>query len=374
MPGDPGVMPSSAVPLVVIPEPVNRQRPRFDQSVRELWAQAEASLGALLDMIGRSGGTPVDKHFRFAVESLGTLGRRLAALAPVEGAEQLPPPVPVHSDYFRVRHTALTPEQQAAQAVVNTFRTLADLRLTMLEINDVLAELTSMAALLELLRPEPDPAAGVPAERANGRVTEQSWFEPTGDWLDRWFLVHHFYFLLNVHTADELRRACELVEAGDDAAATRALTSAATLIRGFTAAMIHSGALPARYYQEVIRPTMAPPFVRINLTGVMQLEHRRYRAAVDELLRVLPEPYADMYVSRPQLAAARDEVLEADLLDLERHVTLAAVLVGNDRSLVQPGKIAQNATSMLREMRHLRATKYCPLMQFGDQWLNRMPR
>ncbi|MEV7230528.1 hypothetical protein AB0M79_26430 [Polymorphospora sp. NPDC051019] len=413
--------PSGGVPLLVVGYPVQWERARFDASTRAVWASAEASLGMLMDAMQRGGNsTEVARRFEFAVDSTAALAARLDAIAPVEEPWRLPPPVPVHSDYFRVRHTPLTPHQQAAQTAVAVFRTLADLRLTMLEINDVLAEVASMSLLFRLLRPAsaggtngstPDgppvdvPAGPPPTQPAapngsagtatpNGTAAgtaapdgtaadmaapdnlaeSAAAYRPDGDWMDRWFLVHHYYFVLNVYAAALIHRAVEHTRAGADGPAAAALADAAVLIRGFTAAMIHSGAMPAKYYQDVVRPTMSPPYVPINLTGVMQIEHRRYRAAVEELITAVPEPYADLMLTRPELADARDEVLEADLLDLERHITLAAVLVGGERSLVQPGTTTQNATSTLRKMRHMRAANYCPLMQFGDRWLTRMSR
>ncbi|MFV2086262.1 hypothetical protein [Micromonospora sp. LOL_021] len=357
-----------AVPLLVLPTDPADGPPRLDQSTCDLWARAEAGLQELLVVLESSGGAQVDKRFDRTQELMDALGRQLAASAGYPNAKALPPPVQVHSDYFRVRHAPLSAEQQAAQAIANVYRTLADLRYARLEINDVLAELASMRTVLERLRPQASEVAQV------ATASNEAWFVPTGDWLDRWFLVHHFYFLLNVHAKDELRAAARAATQGSSREAATRLSLAASYIRGFTAAMIHSGAMPARYYREVVRPTMAPPFVEISLSGVMQVEHRRYRAALDEVLQALPQPFAQLSATDRLLAAARDEVLEADLLDLERHVTIAAVLVDGDRSLVQPGTTAQNSTSTLRKMRHLRAARYCPLMQFGDQWISRTIR
>ncbi|MEV0391706.1 hypothetical protein [Polymorphospora rubra] len=393
-PADPA--PLDGVPLLVVGYPVEWERARFDAATRAMWASAEASLGMLMDAMQRGGNsTEVARRFEFAVDSTAALAARLDSIAGVDDPWQLPPPVPVHSDYFRVRHTPLTPRQQAAQTAVAVFRTLADLRLTMLEINDVLAEVASMSLLFRLLRPAStagtngsaadgppfDVPAGAPPNGTAvsdgptaGEGGTATPYRPDGDWMDRWFLVHHYYFVLNVYAAALIHRAVEQARAGADGPAAAALADAAVLIRGFTAAMIHSGAMPAKYYQDVVRPTMSPPHVSINLTGVMQIEHRRYRAAVEKLITAVPEPYADLMLTRPELADARDEVLEADLLDLERHITLAAVLVGGERSLVQPGTTTQNATSTLRKMRHMRAANYCPLMQFGDRWLTRMSR
>jgi hypothetical protein len=351
----------SSVPFVVLAWPMTGGTPVLTAQAVRLWADAEEAVDDLLGVLGattdRAG---VDKVFLHATDRLGLLGRRLAATVEVPAAATLPPPVRVHSDYFRIRHAGLTPEQHAAQAVTVIFRAVADLRFGMLEVNDVIAELTGVRLLLRTLRP-------IAGDQPGSTGPEPQWFEPDGDWMDRWLLVHHFYFLLNLHAAAELHRAADLVDT-DPAGAAGTLDRAGVLIGAFTASMLHSGAMPSAYYEQAVRPTMSPPRVKINLTGVMQPEHRIYRASLKRLLTVLGAPYADLAAADPVLAAARDEVLGADLLDLERHIAVAAVLVGSGRSLVQKAA-AGNAISTLREMRHLRALAYRDLLRSGERWL-----
>ncbi|MEU4620097.1 hypothetical protein AB0G04_08945 [Actinoplanes sp. NPDC023801] len=350
----------SSVPYVVLAWPISGDTPVFAAETVRLWTDAEDAVDELVRVLGGTDRAGVDKAFLHATERLGLLGRRLAATVAVPATGTLPPPVRVHSDYFRIRHAELSPEQHAAQAVTVLHRTVADLRYGMLEVNDVIAELTGARLVLRTLRP----AAGA---RSDDAGPEPEWFEPDGDWMDRWLLVHHCYFLLNLHAAAELHRAADLATT-DPAGAAAALSRAAVLISAFTASMLHSGAMPAAYYEETIRPTMSPPRVPINLTGVMQPEHRIYRAALKRLLAVLDAPYAELAGAEPALAAARDDVLNADLLDIERHITVAAVLVGSGRSLVQKAA-AGSAVSTLREMRHLRAVAYRDLLQSGERWL-----
>lgn len=353
--GDPG----AGVPMVVLPHPPRTAPYRLSAPLCERWTDARQALSTLLDRI--EAGLPLDKPIRVAADSTRALASAMIAAVACPAPHELPPPVRVHSDYFRVRHAPLTPAQQLTQAAVMIHRSVVDLRLTMLDLNDVLAEVRGMVVVLDLLRPEPGGAAAIP-------VTGPALWEPTGDWLDRWFLAHHLYFLFNVYAAAELKRATTEVVTGSEDAAGTTLARAAELVRAFTAGMLHSGAMTARYYLEVVRPTMSPPHVPVNLTGVMQLEHRRYRAALNQLLAALPEPHDALHARHPELAATRDELLEADLVDMERHVIVAAVLVGGERSLVQPGTTTQNATSTLRKMRHMRAASYRDMMRFGDTW------
>ncbi|MEU2613190.1 hypothetical protein ABZ570_16645 [Micromonospora sp. NPDC007271] len=351
----------SAVPYVVLAWPIRSAAPRFGPSACQLWAEAEEGLAALRDTLATTGdGERVSKGFLHATERLGSLSRRLQAVAGVADVAALPPPVRVHSDYFRIRHAELTPEQHAAQVAAVLHRTVADLRFGMLDINDVRAELAGALLILAALRPAPTATDDRPR-------MEPEWFDPDGDWMDRWLLVHHCYFLFNLHAAAELDRAARAVR-DEPAVAVEALNRAAVLVHAFTAAMLHSAAMPSEYYEEMVRPTMAPPRVAINLTGAMQPEHRIYRSALRRLLAVLDAPYPDLASANPALAAARDGLLGADLLDLERHVSVAAVLVGSGQSLMQRSA-AGNAIGTLREMRHIRALAYRDLLEFGECWL-----
>jgi hypothetical protein len=171
-----------------------------------------------------------------------------------------------------------------------------------------------------------------------------------------------------VQATTHLHEALRALERGATARAARYLSAAAGHVRGFTAAMMHSAALPARYYTERVRHTMAPPAAPMNLTGRLQPEHKTYRAALDVLLDALPQPYAELAEGYPELAAARTALLDADLIDIERHVCVAGALVGGDHSLVQPDGGEENAVAILRLMRHLRAARYCPLVPFGDRF------
>ncbi|WP_159053093.1 hypothetical protein [Streptomyces regalis] len=98
----------------------------------------------------------------------------------------------------------------------------------------------------------------------------------------------------------------------------------------------------------------------------MHVEYRAYRKSIDEVLEVLPDPMEDLALREPELAFAREALLEADLIEAERHVSLVEPVVGSARSLVQPPATMDNAVSVLRFMRHMRAARIAPLVRFGD--------
>ena len=116
----------------------------------------------------------------------------------------------------------------------------------------------------------------------------------------------------------------------------------------------------------VVRPTMVPTVVPVPLSGKMHVEYQLYRARVDELLEVLPDPVNDLALPEPELAFAREELLEADLIEAERHVCLVEPVVGNARSLIQAPRSSENAVAVLRRMRHRRAAQFQPFLRFAD--------
>jgi hypothetical protein len=296
-------------------------------------------------------------------EATGPAVRQAAALAaaaavPVMDTSPLKPIVPNH-EYFGVRTAAVDDAYLVSEVTTVIARTLADLRRASLEPNDRAAQVRSMVLILKGLIP-------ADGEQASAAVPGPAPYFPGGGELARWVVTHHFYFVLNLAAADAVSRAVTALEEAERDAALAALEEAAILVRGFTAAMIHSGNMSAPCYDAMVRPTMAPPAVPVALTGRTQPEHRAFRKAMRALVRVSADPFAKLAANDPELAVARDLLLEADLQDIERHIIVTASLVGDDHSIVQGEDSAESAIAVLRTMRHARAVTYRELMRFGD--------
>jgi len=138
------------------------------------------------------------------------------------------------------------------------------------------------------------------------------------------------------------------------------LATVTTYVPGFAPApapapaRAHAAALPSDFYNLVVRPTVVP----VPLSGKMHVEYQLYRERANELLDVLPNPINELALPEPELAFARGELLQADLIEAER--------VGNARSLIQPPRTSENAGAVLRRMRHRRAAQLERLLRFGD--------
>jgi hypothetical protein len=291
----------------------------------------------------------------------------MQALAPVRREVEKNPErsaLAVHT-YFGVVPVRLSPEQHASEAVGIIFRLIADLAFALLDVNEALTEVECAMALLRAFL-GPYPSAREPRARGTAPPVVEPCYCPQGDPLERWAFAHHAYFLFNIYAEAEIQHALQALEEGNEGGASIRLNVATMYIRGFSATMMHSGAVSAAFYREVIRPTMRPPAAPILLTGSMQPEHAAYRATLKTFLQKVPESFGDLALRSLELALARDACLEADLIDIERHVCVAHALVGDEHSLVQHVEAPINAVSALRGMYQARLRQYAPMMRFGE--------
>lgn len=283
-----------------------------------------------------------------------------ARVAPMD-TSVLEPIVPNH-DYFGVRTAGIDDAYRVSEISTIIARTLADLRGARIDLNDQAAEVRAMALILKNL----DPKDGTPAANESHSPAEVTALRVGRDELTRWVITHHFYFVLNLAAARAVTRAVAALADADRDTAVAAFRDASVLVRGFTAAMMHSGDMSAPCYDAKVRPTMYPPAVPAALTGRTQPEHKAFRKAMRKLVATETEPFAKVAAGDPELALARDGLFEADLHDIERHVVVTAALVGDDQSIIQVDEAAESAIAILRTMRHTRAMSYRPLMRFGD--------
>jgi hypothetical protein len=289
---------------------------------------------------------------------------RLAAeaMVPPMDTASLIPIVPNH-DYFGIRTAPLDDAYLVREVTTIAARALGDLRHSRVHLTDQAAAVLAVVHLFRGLNPPDGALTTTPAAAPSERPAP---YRPGTDELTKWIIIHQFHFILDLAAADTVSRALTAVADGHREAACVALREAAIFVRGFTAAMMLSGDMSAPCYGTMVRPTMQPPAVPVALTGRTLPEHKAFRKAMRRLVNEFATPYADLVETDPELAAARDALLEADLQDIERHALIAAALVDQDHSIIRNDPSAESAVAVLRTMRHVRAIAYCPLMRFGD--------
>ncbi|MCU7727445.1 hypothetical protein ODJ79_27245 [Actinoplanes sp. KI2] len=331
-------------------------------------AAVEGAMKATIDALTRlhtelmrpeGAGDGITAAFDAAVEQADQLATE-AMVAPMDTAA-LKPIVPNH-DYFGIRTAPLDDAYLVSEITTIAARALADLQHSRVALPDQAAAVLATIHLFRGLNPPDAAPAAEPADRPAGLVP----YKPGSDELTRWITIHQYHFILDLAAAGAVTRALDAVRDGDRVTACDAFREAAVFVLGFTAAMMHSGDMSAPCYGGTVRPTMQPPAVPAALTGRTLPEHKAHRKAMRRVVREFPTPFTELAETDAELALARDLLLEADLIDIERHVIVAANLVGQDHSIIRVDPGAESATAVLRMMRHTRAVDYRPLMRYGD--------
>ncbi|MGY1941604.1 hypothetical protein [Nocardia gipuzkoensis] len=293
------------------------------------------------------------------------VGAIAAEAGPVVGEDL--PAESVSQSFFRVREVDLSDQQAALHGVLVIHRGVRDLCSAPLSGADLAVEIAGMRqAVLDLTGAAGDDGQSldvltIPAIPDGVSLEDE--------WTARWLVGHQVHVLFNICAAVAVTDAAHHLRHGAGDAALARLEHATTYVRGFPAAMIHASTIPVDYYLATVRPTMQPPEVATPLSGRQHRGYKTFRAAMKDLLKAVPDNYEQLVARDPQLAYARDALLEADLIDSERHVTLAYSMVRLRRSIAQTATGPENAVGELRLMRHRRAAQYAPLIRFGDHYI-----
>ncbi|GHF67110.1 hypothetical protein GCM10018790_51330 [Kitasatospora xanthocidica] len=327
--------------------------------------EAKRTAGVLAGVASHAGPVERTGGLRQAAAAAGELVAALSALAPAVAGEDVPAESTSQS-YFRVREVELSDQQAALHGALVIHRGLedlcdaplsgADLALEVAGLRQSVLDLTGAAPSADAVPPVTVPEAGA------GSSSESVWSA-------RWLVGHQVHVLFNVCAAVAVADAARHLRHGDDDAALLRLADATVYVRGFPAAMTHASTIPADYYMAAIRHTMTPPSTDVPLSGRQHRGYRLFRAEMKDLLSVVPDSYEQLAARAPELAEARGALLEADIVDAERHVTLAYSMVHLRRSIAQRTEGPDNAVAELRLMRHRRAAQYAPLTRFGDHYV-----
>ncbi|GAA1226111.1 hypothetical protein GCM10009665_15810 [Kitasatospora nipponensis] len=317
-------------------------------------------------------GRPVERSvaLKQATAVAGELVAALAALGPAVVGEDVPAES-ISQAFFRVREVELSDQQAALHGALVIHRGLADLCEAPLSGADLAVEVAGMRqAVLDL-------TGAVPGAEPDGPPSPTAVPVPVPEveasleqvWSARWLIGHQVHVLFNICAAVAVADAARCLRSGEVEPALERLADATVYVRGFPAAMTHASTIPADHYLAGIRPTMAPPSVEVPLSGRQHRGYKLFRAAMNDLLAVVPDSYEQLESRSSELAEARGALLEADIVDGERHVTLAYSMVRLRRSIAQKPEGPDNAVAELRLMRHRRAARYAALIRFGDHYV-----
>jgi hypothetical protein len=146
----------------------------------------------------------------------------------------------------------------------------------------------------------------------------------------RWKLGHQAFHVLLVVMNTRLDEAADLIDAEDWDAAVEMLDDLVVLYDGSTACMHYAADFRPEDYEQVIRPSMMPPFASPGFTGLANRDHetmidgvKRIRAA----MRTEPEP-------PPSVVAAWERLREAQKTNRANHMLVCRRFVEDGASLL----------------------------------------
>ncbi len=304
------------------------------------------------------------KALGVVASAVGVLVRALGGHSALADGAALPAQSPAQA-YFRLRSMTLCPRSAALHITVLVEAGLFDLLEAPLAGSDLARELQALRqALVDMASPGRDGGLADASQREATGATVPETRSEEQIWLSRWIIGHQLHALFSVNAAIAVRDAIRAVGDERSGPAAQALERATVHVKALAAARAHALAIPAEFYLATLRATMVPPLAPVPLSGKMHVEYRSYRESVEELLTVLPASVEDLAFRAPTLAFAREQLLEADLIDAERHVSLVEPLIGNAKSLIQPARSSDNALAVLRRIRDVRANQFAGFIRF----------
>lgn len=161
----------------------------------------------------------------------------------------------------------------------------------------------------------------------------------------RWLRGHQIFLVL---TQAMLVVLADLNDATPESGRLRAIETLAALMDASSAAMRLTGDFAPEIYDQVIRPTMAPPFMPDSFSGLFSSDHRMLVARLRELRGLLGG-------AEGRLADAHNALVGSFALVYDSHIAVCARFVGTDRkSLLMSDKANCDAIEQLEKFKSSR--------------------
>lgn len=152
--------------------------------------------------------------------------------------------------------------------------------------------------------------------------------------ITRWKLGHHAFHLYLVAMNTLLENALMAVKNAEWSSLARALRELTVLLDATTASMKYASDFPSRLYDDLVRPSMMPPFMSPAFSGELNKEHELMLDQVKELRRRLKaaasagaEPPEEVTEALSDLRSATARNRRHHMLVCEKHVEGGVSLV-----------------------------------------------
>lgn len=147
----------------------------------------------------------------------------------------------------------------------------------------------------------------------------------------RWKLGHHAFHVLLVAMNTRLEQAITALDAEDWRTAVRALDDLSRLYDGATATMRYAADFRREEYEDVVRPSMMPPFASPGFSGVFNRDHELMLAGVRLLRSYMKERRSRV---PDQVSVAWDRLWDAQRTNRHHHMFVCRSFVEEGRSLL----------------------------------------
>jgi hypothetical protein len=152
--------------------------------------------------------------------------------------------------------------------------------------------------------------------------------------LQRWKTGHrifHIYLVTMVTVAD---RAIRDLPTSTEQEVSRLLCDLTNLYLAGKASMRYASSFSASVYEQVVRPSMMPPSTHRGFSGLLNLDHQRMLASVENLSRALEHRFGETESRWPQSISAAWRRLVSARREAYRHHSLICMRFVDGPSLL----------------------------------------
>lgn len=153
--------------------------------------------------------------------------------------------------------------------------------------------------------------------------------------ITRWKLGHHAFHLYLVAMNTLLEDALEAAKSTQWPSLARSLRDFTALLDATTASMKYASDFPSRLYDDLVRPSMMPPFLSPAFSGELNKEHELMLDQVKELRRRLKNAASAGEEPPEEVAEALSKLRSATVRNRRHHMLVCEKHVEGGVSLVR---------------------------------------